>query len=337
MPVKNLPLQRSLSILCRLQRSPLARPDLVTHVQVELGLDVYPDQEKASQRVFEEDIQRLRDLGVILTYNRKEKVYQLVSYDEFNPVGLTETALNTLAFLSESFGPDAPNGDKVQQLVRLVADWLPDNQGDSIASRRQQFRLDLRHKDDGALDRRIDQAVERALQQGRLLRFGYRSPSQADGIPRVHLVQPWQTVFDTIRGHYYLDAYWLHSTGPYGKQKQEKWQKFRLDCMVADEIEVLPDKRPPSPPPRPRLRLEYLLSPMIARTGHVTRHFDNMQVHETDDAGWVRVTATTDDLFRAVRLLLYYGANCKVIGGPEARREIQALVKGLAALYDEST
>jgi hypothetical protein len=48
----------------------------------------------------------------------------------------------------------------------------------------------------------------------------------------------------------------------------------------------------------------------------------------------VPVTATTDDLFRAVRLLLGYGPTCKVTGGSEARREMVALVTALGKVYE---
>ena len=58
-----------------------------------------------------------------------------------------------------------------------------------------------------------------------------------------------------------------------------------------------------------------------------------MHVGKPDAAGWVPVTATTDDLFRAVRLLLGYGPNCKVTGGTEARQEMVALVTALGKVY----
>ncbi|MEZ4717737.1 MAG: WYL domain-containing protein [Caldilineaceae bacterium] len=44
------------------------------------------------------------------------------------------------------------------------------------------------------------------------------------------------------------------------------------------------------------------------------RHFDDMEIHPADPEGWVRVTATTDNLFRAVRVLLSYGPACRVLG-----------------------
>jgi predicted DNA-binding transcriptional regulator YafY len=332
-PEKHLPIQRSLTLLRRLKERSANRATLMAWVEDELGA-VYPEPTgDGARRAFEEDIRRLRDLGVDLGFERKEGVYVLSSYGEFNPVALGEAELDALAFLLETFTPGAPNHASVQQLLCTVADWLPSNQRASLDLRQQRLRLDLRRRDNAPITPQVEAAVERALRTGRLLRFAYRSPSRTDGLTPVHTVEPWQQVFDPLRGHLYLDAFWLESASPRGRFNQQKWQKFRLDAMVSEQIEVLPTKRNPTPPPRPRHPLEYLLSPLIARYGRVTRHFEQMQVHETDDEGWVRVTATTSDLFQATRLLLTYGPNCQVLGGPEARKEMERLVRGLGEVY----
>jgi predicted DNA-binding transcriptional regulator YafY len=303
-------------------------------VQQDLGMAAYPEPANdQARRVFEEDIKRLRQCGVNIPDARKENIYSLVSYGEFSPVALGGTELDALAFLLETFGPAAPNSEQVQQLLRSVTDWLPGDQAASLTARRQRLHLDLRQRDDALIDPKIEQTIDRALRKGRLLRFAYRSPSRTDDATPLHTVEPWYKLFDPLRGHFYLDAYWLESSSSHGRFKQQKWQKFRLDFMLADQIEVLPTKRNPTPPPRPRRMLEYLLAPQIARHGRVTRHFENMQVHETNEEGWVRVTATTPDLFSATRLLLTYGPNCKVIGGPEALREMEKLVRGLGVVY----
>jgi hypothetical protein len=82
------------------------------------------------------------------------------------------------------------------------------------------------------------------------------------------------------------------------------WHAYRLGRILAEGIEVLPDKFSPIPPKRPRHVLEYVLAPELTRLGEISRHFDDMQIHPADEAGWVRVTATTSDLFSATRKLL---------------------------------
>ena len=331
---RNVPLQRSLSLLRRLQRGPATRDELVEYVQVSFDATAYADiDQKAGQKRLENDIERLRDLGIDIPYQDGE--YQLLSYGAFSPVALTEVELNTLAFLMEAFGPGAPNSEEVQGLIRKIADWAPESQRDSLAGRRQRLRIDLRRKDNDQIEPGVEAAVNRALSQRRWLRFAYHSPSQADGHPRLHTVQPWHLHFDSVRGHLYLDAYCAEVAGPHGLWKRQQWQLYRLGRIVAEGVEVLPDRLPPTPPRRPRHPLEYWLAPEIARSGEITRHFDNTEVHETDGKGWVRVTATTHDLFGAVRHLLRYGPYCKVTGGSEARREMQVLVRAMAKFYEE--
>jgi predicted DNA-binding transcriptional regulator YafY len=329
----HLPLQRSLCLLRHLQDGPQDRDTLASFVHIECDPAAYPDfTEKDSKKRFENDLKRLREWGVATDYY--EGHYRLLSYGEFSPVGLPDRALEMLAFLSETFGPGAPHHEAIQQLLRTITNWLPNQQRDSIPMRRQRLRLDLRRRDDDQIDLRVQNAIDRALSQHRLLRFYYRAPGQSDGEVRIHTVQPWSLDFDPVRRHLYLDAYRVEVSGPYGVWKEAQWQRYRLGRILAEGIEVLPDKFPTIPPKRPRYPIEYWLAPEIARLGEISRHFDEMHVGKPDTAGWVPVTATTDDLFRAVRLLLGYGPTCKVTGGSEAQREMVALVTALGKVYE---
>lgn len=326
---------RGLCLVQRLASGPADLAALVGHVRARLGWSAYPDEEeeKALQRRFEDDLARLRRLGVGIEYERAGRVYVLRGYGDLPLVALGDRELDALAFLQETFGAGAPNAENVRRLVDAISGWLPNDQAASLQRRRQQFRVDLRSHDEQDIDRLVQEQVQTAIRRGRLLRFGYRAMTQADNTPRLHTVQPWQIVFDAVRGHLYLDAYWLESSGPRGRRRQQRWQQFRIDRILRQGLEMLPDKRPPTPPPRPRHKIEYLLSPEITRVGQVTRHFDRMEVHAPGPDGWVRVSAETDDLFRGVRLLLPYGGHCRVVGGPEARRQMEELVAGLAVVY----
>ncbi len=335
---KHLPLLRSLAILRFLQQGPADRERVIHQVRADLGAASYPAAgSNAERRYFEEDIKRLRELGVEIPDARKSKRYRVMSYGEFSPVGLGDAELAALAFLAATFGPSTPNHAAVQSLLQTVLDWLPPAQQQLLDKQRQQLQLDLRRRDDTPLDPQVEALIQRALAEKRLLRFPYLARNRRDEPARLHTVQPWGYFFDTWRGHFYLDAYWLTSDGPLGRYKQERWQKFRPEHMVAEGMIVLPDRRPPTPPKRPSFQLEYWLSPQIVRAGQVTRHFEHMQRHESDTQGWLRITATTDDLFRAPRLLLTYGPNCRVTGGPEVRREMEKLVHGLAEVYGVGT
>jgi predicted DNA-binding transcriptional regulator YafY len=317
-----------------LQLGPADLEALVAYVHVAYDIAAYADiGEKAGRKRLENDLARLREWGVELEY--RDGAYHLLSYGSFSPVALGEEELNALAFLAESFGAEVPLAAEVQHLLRLVLDWLPARQRNSIPMRRQRYRMDLRRTDDDVIPPAVQSTIDRAISERRLLEFFYRSPSQSDGVPRLHRVQPWKLYFDTVRRHLYLDAYCLRVRGPFGLLKQERWQAYRLGRIQEEGIQLLPERMPPIPPKRPRYLLEYWLAPDLVRLGEVTRHFDETEVHETNAEGWRRVTAYTDDLFRAVRQLLSYGPLCKVTGGEEARREMVALVRAMGTVYGD--
>jgi predicted DNA-binding transcriptional regulator YafY len=184
------------------------------------------------------------------------------------------------------------------------------------------------------IDVEVEAKIERALAGHRLLRFAYLAPGYADGAPRVHTVQPWQLFFDTAMRHLYLEAYMVEVKQPDGTvARAGHWVNYRLGRILPGSVTVLPDKFAAVAPKRRRYVLEYLLSPDIARLGEVSRHFDDMQVYAPDAAGWVRVTATTTDLFSALRQLLRYAHNCRVLGGPEARAQMEEWVAAMAQHY----
>ena len=269
---------------------------------------------KRPKSTFKNDLRELRSLGVEIEYHRSDQEYRLVSYGDFSPVDLNPIDLHTLAFLIETFEPGTPNHDAVRQLLERISSWLPPEPRASLAMRRQHVRIDLQRRDSDHIDPQVRRQLEEAIGK-RVVRFQYMAPGQDDGIPRTHTVQPWRLYFDTWRGHYYLDGYWLEVSGPYGRLKQEKWQQFRLGPILPETFEVLPDRLPPEEPRRKRWPLAYKLAPHIARDGRVTAHFENTQIHEPDEDGWVPVTATTTNLFRARQILLSYGAGCVVTGG----------------------
>ena len=333
----NATLQRRLSLLRRILLSPAPRDILTGYVHQEL-LDAYPPDDPAkTHNDFNNDVKALRAWGVDIRVEDKE--YRVESYGDFAPVALPEAHMATVAFLLETFGPDTPGHDDVHRLLHRVLDWLPETQRDTISSRRQRLRVEMKRRDEDVVAPAVRTALDRAVGR-QLLRFDYLAPGQADGVPRTHVVQPWELYFDATRGHEYLDGYRVSVTGPYGEWREGAWQRYRPVRILPESIEVLPDRLPPTPPKRPRHRLDYLLAPELARLGQVGKHFDDMEVHSPDAEGWVRVTATTDNLFRAVRVLLSYGPACRVLGDDEARREVKRLAEQTAAWYageDEKT
>lgn len=330
-------LVRSLSILRRLQVGPADRETLIDHVQNECGTLAYEEAgERSLESQFSRDIKFLREnLSVnIPSVDRSSNTYEIENFGDFRPLCLTEPELDALMTLLQSFQAGAPHSEEISGILTRIAVLLPDDQQKALKTKQARLRLDLRRRDGETIAPTVSRTVDRAIRERRHLQFAYRTVRQSDDLPRIHEVQPDHQFFDPSRGHLYLEAYWLTSDGPAGKHKQERWQSFRLDRILADEhLRVLAQKAPPTLPRRPRYPLEYWLSPQIARLGQVTRHFEEMTVHETNDAGWVRVTGVTDNLFQATRLLLGYGPNCRVTGGLEAKQEMEKIVRDMATVY----
>lgn len=206
---------------------------LFEFVRIDCEQSAYSDFDSTRKRSkqFENDMGRLRNWGVDIDHY--EGAYHLLSYGDFSPVVLSEEELTALAFVAETFSPGAPNSELIQRLVRSISDWLPENQRATIATRRQRLRIDLRRRDEDEVAPKVEEAVNRAIQQRRLLRFAYLSPGQADGVARIHTIQPWYIHYDTVRHHQYLDAYRLQVEGPNGVWKEAHWQKYRLGRIQA--------------------------------------------------------------------------------------------------------
>ncbi|MCB0188440.1 MAG: WYL domain-containing protein [Caldilineaceae bacterium] len=330
-------LVRSLSILRRLQVGAADRQTLIDHVQSECGPFAYEaESAKAVESRLAHDIKFLREnlLVNIPSVDRSTNTYEIADFGDFRPLCLTDTELDALMTLLQSFQSGAPHSEAVAGFLVRIADLLPTAQQQVLTTRQARLRMELRYRDTETIAPAVQRAIDKAIRERRHLQFAYRTASQQDDQSRVHEVQPDHQYFDPSRGHLYLNAYWLTSDGPVGKHKQERWQSFRLDRILADEhLRVLSQKVPPLRPRRPHHQLEYWLSPQIARLGQVTRHFEEMAVHETNDAGWVRITGTTDDLFQATRFLLSYGPNCRVTGGADAKREMEKLIREMATVY----
>jgi predicted DNA-binding transcriptional regulator YafY len=272
---------------------------------------------------------------MVVRYNRSDRVYELQEFPELPGFDLPDEALAALAFLEDTFGPDAPHYNKIMALRNHLLACLPEQRREELASQRVAPKVDLRRLDTGVISPGTEEQVQRALTRRRLLRFAYRSPLYEDGLFRRHTVEPYELYFDTVRRHQYLYAFCRQIDGPEGSQKPERYVHYRLDRIAPKEIELLETKLAPFAPRSKRYDLIYQLAPEVARLGEVTQHFDEMRV-TLEANGSALVEATTDNLFFAVRTLLHYGQTCQVLGGPDALREMRAIVQGMARLYENS-
>ncbi|MCA9948911.1 MAG: WYL domain-containing protein [Anaerolineales bacterium] len=325
--------RRCLVIINRLQAGPITKEELLTAVYQPENLTI--DRNNLNRR-FENDKNRLKvNLNVPIYYDKGVKGYVINDRERERPLlNLANTHIETLAYLSDTFQADAPHASEVHQLIDQLVDWLP-------PERQKQFKrvsgqlptADLRLRDNEDISTDVWENVQEAWQAKQEIIFDYRSSQHDDGILRQHRIQPWDLYFSD-RGHWHLRGYCLFNDGPNGPWHPNDYINYRLSRIVTGSVQILPRKMP-GVRPNGRLReVSFELAPTIARFGVSRRKelINSPKILELDD-GWVRVEGQTHDVFDLARNLLYYGKNCRVLGGKELLRETRQLVADLTEVY----
>jgi predicted DNA-binding transcriptional regulator YafY len=328
-----LVMRRCLAIICRAQRSPASQGELIQAVLDQEESDAYGEVEgEALQRRFENDLRRIRDkLMVDLYFDQQAGGY--VIKDTWLPLlDLPDEDLATIAWLEQTFGHDSPQHDEVHALLGRLRSYLAPERRARIERHRTALVMDLGQRDEDKIPATVWQGLTRALTQRQRVEFHYLSPQYEDGVPRRHVVDPYEPpYFDTVRGHYYLKGWCRYIVGPLGQQEAGQYIYYRLGRM--SDLQVLPNKLPPFPPPARRYSVVYELTPQVARLG-VTHHPRiEIEAIERQDDGSVLVRGTTDSVFWAIQSLMHYRHNCRVLGGPEMLREMRATVQKMAEIY----
>jgi predicted DNA-binding transcriptional regulator YafY len=326
---------RCLAIICRAQRGPASREELIEAVRLQEGPAAYGEvEDEALHRRFENDLWRIRDkLGIKLYFDRRAGGY--VIKDTWLPLlDLPDEDLATIAWLEQTFGHDSPQHDEVHALLGRLRLYLAPERRAKIERHRTALVMDLGQRDEDKISPAVWEGLTRALTQRQRVEFYYLSPQYEDGVRRRHVVDPYEPPhFDTVRGHYYLRAWCHYIVGRLGRQEIGDYRDYRLGRM--SDLQVLPNKLPPFPPPARRYSVVYELTPQVARLG-ITRHRRiEIETIERRDDDSVVVHGTTSSIFWAIQALMHYRYNCRVLGGPEMLREMRATVQKMAEMYAE--
>jgi predicted DNA-binding transcriptional regulator YafY len=306
---------------------------LIRAVLTREGADAYGEVEGQSlHRRLENDLQRIRDrLLIDLYFDRRVGGYVLQNI--WQPLlDLPEEDLETIAWLQQTFDYDAPKHDEVHALLDRLRFYLGPERAVRIEQARITLEMSLKQRDEDEIAPGVRGALTKAYVSRRQVELLYLSPQYEDGIPRRHVVEPYHSYyFDTRRGHYYLRAYCRQMEGPEGIEYPYTYFTYRLGRI--QEVQILPKKLSPLKPTPPRYEVVYELAPQIARLG-ISRHRE-IEVHEVErrEDGSAVVRGETDSIFWATQALLHYGANCRVLGGPEIVREMRQVVEEMAAVY----
>jgi len=306
---------------------------LIEAVLAQEGPEAYGQvQGELLHRRLGEDRKRIREnLGIDLSFDRQQGGY-VIHVQGLPLLDLPDEDLATIAWLEQTFDHDSPQHDEVHGLLGRLRSYLSLGRREEIERCRTTLAVDLGQRDEDEIAPTVWDGLTKALLEGRQVELVYLSPRYADGQPRRYVVDPYERYFDTTRGHYYLYGYCHYAIGPDGRETRRRYTAYRLGRIR--ELTVLPQKLSPVRLPAPRYEVAYELAAAVARLG-VTRH-PRIEVRDVEQRadGSAIVRGETDNLFWAVRTLLHYGPNCRVLGGPEVMREMQAVVREMAQQYE---
>jgi predicted DNA-binding transcriptional regulator YafY len=323
--------RRCLAVINRLQQGPATKQELLTAVY--RTNDSPADWQKLATR-FENDKMRLRDkLGIPIRYDKRGGGYVIAGWER-PLLNLPDDDIETLAFLADTFQSNAPKSVEVHQLIDRLVSWLPPERQKLVQKiAGQQPTADLRLRDSEEIAPDVWENILEAWQAKQEVLFDYLSSRHEDGIVRQHHVQPWDLAF-TERGHWRLRGFCLFNDGPNGPWKPMDYWPYRLSRIVSGSVEILPRKLPGVRPFGKPRTVVFELSPVIGRFGVSQRkELLGEPVITVLESGWTRVEGRTHDVFGLARNLLYYGANCRVLGGDELLREMRGLVADLVEVY----
>lgn len=325
---------RCLAILQRLLKGPAKPAELIEAVREKAGEEAYPRGEKAMKAAFKHDRVRLRrELGVNFTFDSQGQVYRLVDPGPYGCLELSTASLMALRLLSETFAGHVGELAELQTFLEELTGRLSPSAQRSLESSALPIDLDVfQAVDPEPLSQKVWDAVSRAVNERRKLGFNYLSPRHPDRRARYHEVAPYRIRYQ--RGHWYLYAYDLYRRSPSGAERYDDGHKrFRLQYIQEDErLRVLPTRITSSRRRPPRYETHYLLLPALGRGG-ISRHFEQMRVERYPD-GRAEVWGYTSDEWEAARILLGYGENCIVLGGPEVLARVRQAVRGMAVNYE---
>jgi len=309
--------ESALVILRHLQKGPADKGELIKVVQEAIS-DAYDKaNQEAQNSSFERDMKNVRlRLGADVVCDRSSNLYYLNDPGPYFRLALSDDALSGLAFLLHAFDFDGTISEVVRPFLDSAQNLLTAEQAQRLERFGSTLHLKLQNLDETRITAMVWQKVNHAVSSRRVLRFDYLAPRHSEPEPRTHTVE----AYDPVRyhkGHFELRAYCRHWSNPHGWEKSNAgWIRYRLDRIQPDSIEVLSEILHLSQRQKRLTEVRYRISPNLARGG-VSHHFEQMEVEQPDENGWVTVRGQTTDLFEAERIFLAYGQHCIVLSPSE--------------------
>ncbi|MDQ2806423.1 MAG: WYL domain-containing protein [Chloroflexota bacterium] len=262
------------------------------------------------------DLEDLRALGYDVGYDQKVARYRWRA----SPFGLQleDSHLAALAHLRHTFADQTlPQVQEIRSLLDHLVTCLPP------AGRKRLSKIPIEIiirvdevSDYATIDSNILRVISNALHLQRQIEFDYCSPRHGQTLR--HCVSPSPLVLKN--GHVYLHGY---------KDGDTKQLTFRLEHIVPKTIVCI--KRSARPAIIHTQAISYWLSAEIARGGVSPRFLQHQATVQSD--GSAIVNAITANLWEAHKILLTYGAGCRVLTPPALVDLIREAILKMVQFY----
>jgi predicted DNA-binding transcriptional regulator YafY len=256
----------------------------------------------------------------------------LLDRGPYYTLALSPEHQRTLAMLYQVVMKRGDVFHQVRDLVSELISRLPaDEQRKAVA---YASAIDIKLEQfigDGIVDNKVWSIVARAIQEKRKLAFQYLPPQAVDQDLWYVEVAPIKIQFRI--GNWYLQAYELLRRYPNNRVELDSgYQRYPLTRIQSDDkLTALPNVMAGGLRKLPSLQVSYRLSPS-ASSEAIRPYFDKMETTRNPDGSY-EITAVTDDIQEAARLLAGYAEDCTVLGGPELRSEFEKMVRKMAENY----
>ncbi len=317
---------RRLFLVRRLMCGSADAATLIADARATFDAEIYPADAHAALR---HDLTALRtEFGCVIRLV-KDVGYVLEHLGKLVLLDLTDTELDTLAFLSTTFATSPlPNGPQIASLLDRITALLPPAQQCYLQQGQTQLQID---SPTPTSDRPDELLVTLKSVLGRQqIAFDYCSSFAPTGHAIRHQVAPYNLLYRD--SHTYLDAY-CYTCG--AGEPVRKYHLYRLDRIVTASFQVLPDCLPPHPPTRPTYPLRYRLSPAVATQRDIALWFPGSQVAFAAD-GSAEITAQITDLWQARQVLLRYRDQCRVLEPAALITMMRESVLGMLQIYTDN-
>jgi len=303
-------------------------PALYRDLRVLAGIPVASFPEPESPGLAGWCLQQKQLNRLAITYERSTMTFGLAQ--SFFTIDIDEDEARAFVALQEGFTPGTPYADAVRRLLNRWQ-WLFTEKSHQLVQRKRQRRarpvlLPLSPVVDYSQHEATILQLDKALEEGVYTSFAYTPLTQSwDAEPIWHeRIEPYELEYRD--GHWYFTAY---------VQESNIFLDYRVDRIRPGTVRLANDRYTPGLRKGPGVKIEYWVSPMLARHASLSTRLREQKVTLLDNDQGAIVEGYARSTWWARRLLLSYGEQVKARSPQELVEMMGKTAKAIYGLYEE--